>query len=494
MRTRLAPLALVAALVFGACSEFRSDDPTIVGSPEPTEAPEDTTTDDTAADEQPDDAPGDTIDWESCGSAECATVAAPLNYDEPGGGTIDIFVKRIPATGERIGALFVNFGGPGGEASSSIDSWSTSLDASVTEHFDIVGMDPRGVGQSTPLNCGTPIEELYHADPTIEDRADARALLEASEKYVADCEAAKGDVLAHLGTRNVARDMDLIREGMGDDQLNYIGYSYGTSIGQAYAELFPDQVRTMVLDGLVDTALPGIEAAVNQAKGFETALRNWAAGCQGRPSCDLEAPIKAVEEVIELAEDEIPAGGDVVGPGEVAVATAFPLYAEFLWPEFDDALEDALDGDGTGLLGLARQYMSIADFSIYFAVSCLDSTWLKDTQRFMNRAKAAADVAPHFGEEIVIDYIRCALWPADPEPLGPITAPGAPPILVVSTTGDPATPYQNGVVVAERLESGVLVTNAGEGHTVVFTGKSCIDDLVIDYLVDETVPADDVTC
>lgn len=486
MRRRLC-LLLVMIVVVAACAS--SDLDTAERAPT-TETTETTTTDDPAP-------PGDTsvadIAWEACGDAECATVAAPLDHDDPDGPTIDIHVSRLPASGQRIGALWINFGGPGGTAADTISFWP--VPSEISEHFDIVGMDPRGVGESTALECGLSAAELYEPDPTIDDQADVDALLDVSERYVDDCERERGDLLPHLGTRDVARDMDLIRSMMGDDDVNYVGYSYGTSIGQAYADEFPDRVRTMVLDGVVDPAPSGIDVAITQAEGFETALANWAADCPAR-GCPFSDPIVAVERMLDAAEGGVPAGSlGTLGPGEAATGLAYTLYADSTWSQLDTAVSDVLNSnDGSGMVAFAEAYTGLADFSIYFAVSCLDSTWPTDTDEFLARAKASEAVAPRFGEAIVNDYIRCALWPAPPDPLGAISAPGAPPILVVSTTGDPATPYENGVVVAERLESGVLVTNEGEGHTIVFQGNGCIDDLVTAYLVDASVPDEGITC
>lgn len=435
------------------------------------------------------------IAWQDCGAAECATVAMPIDHDVPDGGTIDVFVRRRPATGDRLGALFLNFGGPGAGASSLIDAFP--IPDAVTERFDIVGMDPRGVGRSTPLACGVDPATLYSVDPTIDDDADARRLIEISEEYADDCARRHGDLLAHVGTRDVARDMDRLRAGMGDEQLSYIGFSYGTSIGQAYAEQYPDRVRTMVLDGLVDPAPTGIDVAVDQALGFETALANWAAGCAERPSCRFGGgAIGAAEQVLAASETGIDSssGTRPLGPGEAAVALAYPLYQPSLWSALDRALADALDGDGRRMVDLADAYADLVDFSIYFAVSCLDSSWPRSPATFLERAEAAGERAPRFGEAIVNDYVRCAVWPVAAEPLGAITASGAPPIVVVSTTGDPATPYENGVRVAERLESGVLLTHEGEGHTIVFQGSACVDALVVSYLVDVVVPADGARC
>ncbi|MGK2928816.1 MAG: alpha/beta hydrolase [Acidimicrobiales bacterium] len=435
------------------------------------------------------------VAWEDCGSAQCATVAMPIDHDVADGGTIDVFVRRRPATGDRVGALFLNFGGPGTGASSLIDA--LPIPDAVTERFDIVGMDPRGVGRSTPLACGVDPATLYAVDPTIDDDADARRLIEISEQYADDCARRHGDLLTHVGTRDVARDMDRLRAGMGDEQLSYLGFSYGTSIGQAYADQYPDRVRTMVLDGLVDPAPAGIDVAVEQALGFETALANWAAGCTGRSSCRFGGgAIRAAEQVLAGSETGIDssAGTRQLGPGEAAVALAYPLYRPSSWSALDRALADALDGDGRRMVDLADAYADLVDFSIYFAVSCLDSSWPRSPATFLERAEAAGERAPRFGEAIVNDYVRCALWPVEAEPLGAITAPGAPPIIVVSTTGDPATPYESGVRVAERLESGVLLTHEGEGHTIVFQGNACVDALVVSYLVDVVVPANGASC
>lgn len=431
------------------------------------------------------------IIWEDCGGLDCATVAAPLDYDDPDGDTIDVFVARRAATGERRGALWLNFGGPGATAASTVETWS--IPDEITEHFDIIGMDPRGVGGSSPLNCGIPAIELYSADPTMDEPGDVEEFLGVSHRFVDDCEHSAGELLPHLGTRNVARDMDLIRSMMGDESIDYLGYSYGTVIGQAYAEEFPDRIRTMILDGIVDPALTGVELAVRQAAGFEDTLARWADSCEER-DCQLEDPLAAVDRVLQMAEAGIPAAGETVGPGQAAFALSYPLYAETLWPALDMAVRDALNLDGTGMARLALGYANLVDYSIYFAVSCLDSPWPDSAEEILDAADAAATEAPRFGEAIVNDYVRCALWPAEPDPLGPITAPDAPPILVVSTTGDAATPHENALAVADRLESATLLTHQGDGHGIVFQGNACVDDAVVAYLIERELPAADTVC
>jgi hypothetical protein len=183
------------------------------------------------------------------------------------------------------------------------------------------------------------------------------------------------------------------------------------------------------------------------------------------------------------------------GPGEANLGISYALYSQSLWTSLDSALAKARGGDGSELVDLADGYIGIGDFEIYFAVNCMDFAWpVGDPDAFLAAAKATAEHAPHFGEALVNDYIRCVDWPVPPTPLEATTAPGTPPILVVSTTGDPATPYEGGVHVAERLESGVLITNEGDGHTVVGDGKPCIDDLIVAYFVDDVIPEDGTTC
>lgn len=492
MIRRLAVLVAVAALAAACGSDADPERSTEATTTTTTTEPTPTT--DTVPSPTEPERPPPVVEWSDCGSAECATVEVPLDHDVPDGETISLFVRRLPATGDRIGGLFFNFGGPGAGAADLITQFR--IPDAIRERFDIVGMDPRGVGQSTPLACGLDPATLYNADPTIEDETDAAALVAISTRYVNDCEAAKGDLLPHLGTNDVARDMDLLRAGMGDDQLSYVGYSYGTSIGQAYAELFPGRVRAMILDGLVDPEPDGIDTAVQQALGFETALANWADGCASRGTCRFDDPLAAVDRMLALAEDGVESseGRRPLGPGEAAIALAYPLYNQSLWPSLDTGIADALDGDGAAMVSLADSYTTLADFSIYFAVSCLDSAWPTSTDEFLSRAADAAAVAPRFGEAIVNDYIRCALWPVPPDPVGGVTADGAPPILVVSGTGDPATPYENGVTVADRLTSGVLLTYEGEGHTITFQGSACVDGIAVPYLIDLTVPADDSRC
>jgi pimeloyl-ACP methyl ester carboxylesterase len=438
----------------------------------------------------------DTLDWEECaGDAECATLDVPVDYDQPEGDTLTLSVARVPASGDRIGALFVNPGGPGGTTTDFAVDLAFALPDDITERFDIVGVDPRGLG-SSDIDCGGDFTELYGVDYSIDSPEDEATLLDVSSAYIDGCETAAGDLLPHLGTANVARDIDAVRAAMGDELLNYLGFSYGTAIGQMLAELFPDRVRAMVLDGVLDLGPTGTEFAAEQALGFESGFDAFAEDCDADPSCPI-APdaAAALDELSARVEEQpIPATPRDLGPGELWLGVSMPLYSESLWPDLADAIADGLEGDGSSMVSLADDYLGIADFDIYFAVNCLDFEWPESPGELLASGAAAADAAPRFGEPIVNDYVRCAMWPVDENPLPAVTAPRGPPIVVVSTTNDPVTPYEAGVRTAERLETGVLLSYEGEGHGVVGSGVSCVDDAVARYLVDQEPPEDGTTC
>jgi pimeloyl-ACP methyl ester carboxylesterase len=441
------------------------------------------------------------IHWTSCGDgAQCASVRVPLDHAEPDGPTTPLAVLRVPARkpDERIGALFVNPGGPGGSATGLAAGLAGALPDEIRDRFDIVGFDPRGVGRSAGLSCRRGVEAMYSADPTIEDQADRQRLLQTSRAFVDDCTAGHTALLAHAGTEDAAKDLDLLRQAMGDEQLSYLGYSYGTAIGQVYADLFPRRVRAMVLDGVVDLTKPGIAGAEEQARGFEQALHRFAASCRQLRSCPIAPdPIGVVDQVRAAAERApIPAPDEdrPAGPGEVALGLAQALYSHSQWDQLATAIDDARHGDGSGLVSLADDYLGVADFGTYFAVNCLDARW-PDVDGVLAAAKRAARVSPHFGEAIVDDYVRCSLWPVEPDPVPPPSrGEHLAPVLVVSTVGDPATPYESGVAVAHHLAHGVLLTYEGDGHTITFGGSSCIDEKVVRYFVERTPPPDGTRC
>ncbi len=516
-RTRVLALLVTAALVVTGCSSD-GDDPTPSSTTRrstTTEAPATTststsTTTTTTAD------PGVTttttpgaepLDWSACdGGFECAELEVPIDHRNPRGDTLTLGLARREALkpDERIGVLLMNPGGPGGSAVDLIES--SPLPNVITDRFDIVGFDPRGVGRSTPLDCRTHLQAIYDADPTIDEPDDATALLEASEAFVGECEEKYADLLPFLGTADVARDMDLVRAALGEEQVSYLGYSYGTSIGQQYARLFPTRIRAMVLDGVVDESKTGLDSAIAQARGFAKALGAFVEAC-GEDLCGSSQPMDEVIDAV-LASSErtpIPARGAdrPATPGVVALALARGLYSAESWPQLGRALSQARAGNGTGLVRMADSYLHRAadgsypnGFEVYFGVSCLDSVWPDDPQIVMDVAKVVGVELPQVGEGLVNDYVRCALWPVPPNPLTPVSpaTQGLPPIVIVSTTGDPATPYESGVAVAGQIPGSILVTNEGEGHTVYPLRNGCIDEAVNAYLIDLTAPEQGLTC
>ncbi|MGQ0434270.1 MAG: alpha/beta hydrolase [Microthrixaceae bacterium] len=493
-RPRVPALLLTGSLLVGACATAAEGNP--IGAPT-TAAPDDT---DTTSATGPEGFTPEPIEWTKCPQGECARVRVPLDYSNPTGRMIELAVSRSAASGDRIGALFVNPGGPGAAGTDLPPVLATVLPKEIHERFDIVGVDPRGVGGSAPIDCGIDPTELYGVDPTIETPEDSAALLAVSKAYVDDCTIKFGDLLPFVSTRDVAKDMDAVRAAMGDAQLSFLGFSYGTAIGQVYADLFPTRVRSMILDGVLELGPTGLELAAEQAAGFETALGRYVEFCDASEGCETAGnALGAVEAVLARAEEPggipAPKADRPAGPGEAALGISLALYSESLWSRLDEAIAAALEGDGTKLVRLADQYITLGDFEIYFAVNCMDFAWpTGDPNAFLSAAKEVATTAPHFGEALVNDYIRCVDWPVPANPLGPTSAVGAPLIRVVSTTGDPATPYEGGVAVAERLERSVLITNEGDGHTVVGDGNRCIDDLVVAYLIDGDAPDGGATC
>ena len=436
---------------------------------------------------------------------ECAELDVPIDYGVPDGPSLTLGLVRVPAAepSQRIGSVLLNPGGPGGSAVNF--AVASGLPSGISDRFDVVGFDPRGVGLSTPLSCHDNLAELYDADPSPDTGAERDELIEVSLTYIEACEDIYRGLLPHLGTRNVARDMEMVRRALGEPKLNYIGLSYGTSIGQQYAELFPGQIRAMVLDGVVDPGADGLEAASTQAEGFENTFQAFADDCAERSSCRLgDDPVAVFEEVLAAAEAEpIPADGAdrPATEGTVSLGAISGLYSESRWSTLEDAIADAADGDGTGMVDLADTYLSrlpggeYQDGSeIYFAVSCLDSAWPTDPDDVLDAARAADERAPHFGQATVSDYIRCALWPTAPQPLSQVTAEGSPPIMVVSTTNDPATPYENGVAVESHLANGFLLSVEGDSHVAFLGGNDCVDDAVIAYLVELETLADGAEC
>jgi len=437
------------------------------------------------------------LDWVPCEELRrggCASLTVPLDWSEPAGRTIDLELGRLPATGERIGSLVINPGGPGGSGLRYLGF--EPYGPTITSRFDVVSWDPRGVGASDGLRCNESVPELLAADPDPDDDAELEALERAAAAVAQDCERLEGAVLDHLATTQVALDLEAIRRALGDEPLNYHGFSYGTQIGQEYLERFPGEVRAMVLDGVVDPALGFEEFLLGQVAAFDDAFRRDAARCQAEPAicgvADLEMAYDRIAERVEL--NPLPAEGGDVGPGELAIAAIQTSYGTDGWRTLGPSLAAALDGDGGPLRQLADTYFDFGGYASYAAVVCTDSPPPQGVEAYREFADRARERSGRFGGAVANELLPCATWGAAPSGTPrAISAPGAPPVLVVGNTGDAATPYENAVVVAERLESGVLVTVESEGHTA-YGSNRCATEVIDTYLLSLSVPSDDPRC
>jgi pimeloyl-ACP methyl ester carboxylesterase len=446
--------------------------------------------------------------WQACEPGfECATLPVPLVEGDPDQGTVELALTRRPATGPeaRVGSLVVNPGGPGASAVEYLQAAWEQIPEPVRERFDLVAFDPRGVGRSEPVRCATTAEldSYFHLDPEPDDTAELSALEAGTEQLVAGCAERSGDLLPHVSTADAARDLDRVRAAVGDERLTYLGYSYGTSLGAAYLERFPTNVRAMVLDGGIDPTLTWDQLLEGQSSGFDRALEAFLADCQ-QTRCAFRQAVggdlgQAFDALAARVERQ-PLRGDgerTVGPGEFSLGVGAALYSRANgWPALAAGLAQAQNGDGSTLLALSDSYLdrgpdgyaNVSEANL--AVNCLDRPWPEDTESYLRLAERVGRDSPRFGPAIALSGLACADWPVEPvaEPHR-IVAEGAPPVVVIGTTGDPATPYAWSKALAEQLASGVLLTYRGDGHTVYRAGApACLVEPVNDYLITGKAP------
>jgi pimeloyl-ACP methyl ester carboxylesterase len=469
--------------------------------------------------------PGSPMQWTQCkaassdstgvpAGAECGMLSVPVDYSKPDGEVAQIAMIRFKATGQKIGSLVVNPGGPGKSGIEAAASMAPTLPSSVREGFDLVGFDPRGVAKSTPaVWCNSDADnDRLRADPTVEYTQEGVDHIEKENKeFVQRCVDKVGkEFLANSGTANVVKDLDAIRAALGDPKLTYLGYSYGTRIGSLYAEAHPDKVRAMILDGALDPNADQIEANVRQAAAFQKAFDNFAADCATRPDCPLGTdPAKAVDVYHSLVNPLVEHPAATKDPrglsyNDAIVGTILPLYSPTMWHFLTEALHELTNGTGDEMLWLADMYMGRDSKGHYdnstdvrVAVNCMDKPHITDRAEVVDADRRTRAAAPFmsYGEFTGLAPLdTCAFWPIPATGnQHEINVKGLPPILVVSTTNDPATPYKAGVDLAQQL-GGTLVTFDGTQHTVVFQGNTCVDDIAARYLVDVTVPPPNTRC
>ena len=489
---------------------------------------EETAASSSAAPETPAEPEAQPIDWTDCTgdiapiiagrpgadrqlTFECGNTDVPISYDDPTGDTLTLFLVKATAAGQtdRIGSLLVNPGGPGQSATDLAIQSALTLPQDVLNRFDVVGVDPRGVGLSTTVECisAEQKDELFAADPRATDAASLAASFDRVDAVAEACAEKYSEALGAFGTVDSARDMDLVRQSLGDEQLTYLGYSYGTTLGSTYAELFPDRVRALVLDGAVDPDTGQQEAAEAQAQGFEAAYDAFAANCVGLISgCPLggDPRLFLTDLLTQAAGAPIPSSrqGETrqATPGLVLNGVRSALYQPSAWPQLAQSLAAARNGDAATLLTLADTYNGRNDDGTYsnvvdanVAVSCAD------TDEEFTRAQVSGLVAdwnvkyPLFGADAALGLYTCSAWEAPRTPLPERDAAGSAPILVIGTQGDPVTPLPGAVDMATDLVSGVLLTWQGSGHTA-YPKTDCVTAAVNAYLIDLVAPQDGLTC
>ncbi|WP_369777889.1 alpha/beta hydrolase [Streptomyces sp. R33] len=446
---------------------------------------------------------------------ECATLHVPLDYAKPEGETIPLALIRAKARdkGKRLGSLVFNFGGPGGSGISTLPGAAKEYEA-LRSRYDLVSFDPRGVGRSAPVRCedDKQLDAYYAQDSSPETPAEEKAFVGNIDKYQQACKDNSGRLLPYVGTENAARDLDRIRQALGDDKLNYFGISYGTELGGVYAHLFPKNVGRAVFDAVVDPTKTSEEGALGQAKGFQLALGNFAQDCVNRgDECRLQgSTAKEIEDNIiklqkSLADKPIPGIGTRMLTDSAATnGIAQALYSQELWPLLEQGLDEAEGGQGQLLMTLSDalngrdqqgHYSNIGAANT--AINCADFKDRFTLEQTKAKLPAFRAASPVFGDFLGWALMSCTDWPVPGAWETPdVSAPGAAPILVIGNTGDPATPYEGARKMVERLGPGVGVelTYKGEGHGAYNSGDKCVQQAVNSYLLDGKVPAADTVC
>jgi pimeloyl-ACP methyl ester carboxylesterase len=434
----------------------------------------------------------------------------PLDYDDPDGQSITVAVAKHEPTGaSTVGSLFINPGGPG---ASGVDFTSANpLDATLQARYDIVGFDPRGVGRSTPIDClsDSDVDTFVAANPAPESPAEIKQVEDLWGHYVEGCKKLSGPLLEHVSTVDVARDLDVLRALVGDKTLHYFGFSYGTYIGATYAGLFPNKVGRMVLDGAIDPDASPLHAQLLQTKGFETALTAYLQDCIAGGSCPLGESVadgrQAVEDLLaQIAKSPLPTqSGRDLTLGLAVYGIAFPLYDKRAWPILTQALTVATQGQGDVLLAIADAYTARSSDGSYptnqveaqAPINCLDNPQHASVADIVSAEQRFERAAPVFGRIGAWFAYACSHWPYTADaPKPDFAAVGAPPIVVIGTTRDPATPYSQAVALARELDSGVLITRDGDGHTGYGQGNACVDGAVDTYLLTGNPPANGLRC
>jgi pimeloyl-ACP methyl ester carboxylesterase len=446
------------------------------------------------------DGPAPSSDW------QCATLKVPLDWSKPDGETIGLALIRAKARGgDRGGSLLFNFGGPGASGVSMMPSYAPTV-SRLRERYDLVSWDPRGVGASEGVRCrgDKEIQAAESVDVTPDTPAEEKAYFQDAADFAKGCRKDAGKLMAHVSTADSARDMDRIREVLGDEKMHYFGISYGTELGGTYAHLFPKKVGRMTLDAVVDPGADAVGHAKNQARGFQRALNGYLESTGQDPA---EGSRKIADLLRRIDTQPLPTGtpGRKLTQTLAATGIILPLYSKDSWPTLTSALDAAERGDGSELLALADGYNERDTSGRYGTtthaqrvISCLDDRQRPTAATTKKLLPEFEKISPVFGTFLGWDTAGwCHDWPVPGQHDTPeVSAPGSAPVLVVGNTGDPATPYEGARRMADELGKGVgvMLTWRGEGHGAYGSGSDCVDSTVDAYLLDGSVPKDGKVC
>jgi pimeloyl-ACP methyl ester carboxylesterase len=451
------------------------------------------------------------LSWSRCGKGECARIAVPLDYEDLRAGTLRLKVERVAAKGGHGRPLFFNPGGPGGSAAGSpTEDLAKDLTKPMREAFDVVGMDPRGTGEGAPVDCVSDrsTDRLYTQDPSPDDATEVAAFWKVWREFGASCLESSPGLSMHVSTEEAARDFDIARAALGAKRLDFVGYSYGAQLGATYATLFPRKVGHMVLDGGFDSSLTWTDAWAQQSKGFHVALQHYAQDCiqHDCPLGDSESEVfNAMRVVLDQADHRsIPAKGKPeLTEGLAYTGIFYATYGADLWPDLTAALVAAQAGNGTKLRTMAFEYLGRNPDGTYLdnineafpTISCNDASERLTARQVRAVVPRFVKGSPLLGRADAWTMTSvCAGFPPALHPQMKVHAPNARPILVLGSTGDPATPIAWSEALTSQLGSAVLLTRQGEGHLSYAPEYRCTTRHVDRYFLDGVLPKRGTTC
>ena len=503
MRARITSVALALTLILTGCSSIYSTEPFV----------EETFSALAEYEQQK-------LDWSSCYDYfDCAELRVPIDYEDLSVGTFRLAVLRAAAKDQdnRLGSIVVNPGGPGGSGVDYAYNADYIFSPDITDVYDIVGFDPRGVAMSEPISCFTP-EELdanLASDSKPDNEAEIAATLTDSEAFAEKC-AENTDYLEHFSTSETARDMDILRAALGETKLNYVGKSYGTYLGTLYADIFPNNVGRFVLDGAVDPNIPTKDQYLAQAIGFDGALKAFVKDCATQSDCPFTGtPAQSQATIIATLQaavaaplpQEYPADGDdrIITESIILVGMASSLYDDVDgWPKLRQAFTESALNYGDTFLQLADEYSGrnpdgtfrSNDFDSGAVIDCLDWKDGRTLDQYKADAQEFATKAPVFGPYIAFSGVHCQFFPQPATQRAPntLTQIKTAPIIVIGTIRDPATPYSWSVSLAKIFTGSRLISLDADGHTGHGRGSACVDDAVDAYLLTGTLPTSDLSC